>query len=181
MTVHDSAPSGDRTSWTLTGRRPLSPNGAHAVGDSLRSPTATSASRPPRIPDPPMHPTDAAAPDLRQLSDIDDIDHQPNICTHPDDSPASVRTSTTDRHGHEIALEAHHRGPLGRIAVGTAVAGGPPLRSRRAHLTHGAPAQGVGVKALVREGMHPLDGWEVTGGDVGHPIPPQVAALASTL
>ena len=55
-----------------------------------------------------MHPTDAAAPDLRQLSDIDDIDHQPNICTHPDDSPATAWTSTTDLRRHEIAREPGH-------------------------------------------------------------------------
>ncbi len=39
------------------------------------------------------------------------------------------------------------------IAVGTALAGRPPLRSQRALLTHWAPASGSDVKALVRPGM----------------------------
>ncbi|MCA1601338.1 MAG: hypothetical protein LC776_06740, partial [Acidobacteria bacterium] len=39
------------------------------------------------------------------------------------------------------------------IAVGTALAGGPPRRSQRALLTHWAPASGGGVEAHVGEGM----------------------------
>jgi len=46
-------------------------------------------------------------------------------------------------------------GPLDAIAVGTAVAGGPPRRSQRARLTHWAPALGSGVKA--RRGPRVLD------------------------
>ena len=43
---------------------------------------------------------------------------------------------------------------LGLIAVGTALAGGPPHRSQRAELTHWAPASGSGVEAHQRVGMH---------------------------
>jgi len=39
------------------------------------------------------------------------------------------------------------------VAVGTAVAGGPPRRSQRARLAHWAPASGSGVKAHVGPGM----------------------------
>ena len=53
MTVHDSAPSGDRTSWTLTGRRPLPERRARgrrfapvAYGDPRFSPTAYPRSTP---------------------------------------------------------------------------------------------------------------------------------------
>ena len=46
-----------------------------------------------------------------------------------------------------------------RVAVGTALAGGPPHRSQRAGLPHWAPALGSGVEAHVREGMHHAGGW----------------------
>jgi hypothetical protein len=45
------------------------------------------------------------------------------------------------------------------IAVGTALAGGPPRRSQRALLTHWAPALGAGVKACVGEGVFHAGGW----------------------
>ena len=45
------------------------------------------------------------------------------------------------------------------IAVGTALAGGPPRRSQRALLTHWAPASGGGVEAHVGEGMPHAGGW----------------------
>ncbi|HWR47852.1 MAG TPA: hypothetical protein VN327_09630 [Pseudonocardiaceae bacterium] len=48
--------------------------------------------------------------------------------------------------------------PLG-IAVGTALAGGPPRRSQRAELPHWAPASGTGVKARFGEGVHHAGGW----------------------
>ena len=41
----------------------------------------------------------------------------------------------------------------GALAVGTAVAGGPPRRSQRARLTHWAPPLGSGVEARVGPGM----------------------------
>jgi hypothetical protein len=45
------------------------------------------------------------------------------------------------------------RGPMVQIAVGTALAGGPPRRSQRAGLPHWAPALGVSVEAHFREWM----------------------------
>jgi hypothetical protein len=45
-----------------------------------------------------------------------------------------------------------------RIAVGTALAGGPPHRSQRALLTHWAPALGISAKAHVGKGMHHAGG-----------------------
>jgi len=48
---------------------------------------------------------------------------------------------------------------LAEIAVGTALAGGPPRRSQRALLTHWAPALGLGVEPLAWEGMHHAGGW----------------------
>jgi transposase-like protein len=45
------------------------------------------------------------------------------------------------------------------IAVGTALAGGPPRRSQRALLTHWAPALSGGVKARVGEGVFHAGGW----------------------
>ena len=46
-----------------------------------------------------------------------------------------------------------------RIAVGTALAGGPPRRSQRVLLTHWAPALGSGVEARVRERVSYAGGW----------------------
>ena len=43
------------------------------------------------------------------------------------------------------------------VAVGTALAGGPPHRSQRAELPHWAPASGPGSKAHFRVGMHYSD------------------------
>ena len=45
------------------------------------------------------------------------------------------------------------------IAVGTALAGGPPHRSQRALLTHWAPALGGGVEARVWPGVQDPDSW----------------------
>src|SRR5512133_2854503 len=46
------------------------------------------------------------------------------------------------------------------IAVGTALAGGPPRRSQRALLTHWAPDLGSGVEALVGPGVDVAGGRE---------------------
>ena len=43
------------------------------------------------------------------------------------------------------------------IAVGTAIAGGPPRRSQRARLTHWALALGFGGEAVVGPGVQ--DAW----------------------
>jgi hypothetical protein len=56
----------------------------------------------------------------------------------------------------EMAAEFVH--PL-LIAVGTAVAGGPPRRSQRAELPHWAPALGSGVEPRVGEWMPQAGGW----------------------
>ena len=49
--------------------------------------------------------------------------------------------------------------PDGPIAVGTALAGGPPHRSQRALLTHWAPASGANVEAFVGVGVQDAGGW----------------------
>ena len=46
------------------------------------------------------------------------------------------------------------------VAVGTALEGGPPLRSQRAGLPHWAPASGSDGQALGREGVHHAGWWE---------------------
>jgi hypothetical protein len=45
------------------------------------------------------------------------------------------------------------------IAVGTALADGPPHRSQRAGLPHWAPASGSGVEAHAGEGMPGTGRW----------------------
>ena len=47
----------------------------------------------------------------------------------------------------------------GAVAVGTALAGGPPHRSQRAGLPHWAPTSGAGVEAHVGPGMRDADWW----------------------
>ncbi len=49
-----------------------------------------------------------------------------------------------------VLVEAGHT----VVAVGTALAGGPPRRSQRAELPHWAPTSGAGGKALAGPGMH---------------------------
>ena len=66
------------------------------------------------------------------------------------------------------------------IAVGTAVAGGPPRRSQRALLTHWAPALGAGVKSLLWIGVHDLGRRQPSRRDAVHPRPVQARALAAT-
>jgi hypothetical protein len=46
------------------------------------------------------------------------------------------------------------------VAVGTALEGGPPLRSQRAGLPHWAPASGSDGQALGRERVHHAGWWE---------------------
>src|ERR1039458_8902841 len=61
------------------------------------------------------------------------------------------------RHSSDRTRRLDHH--LHGIAVGTALAGGPPRRSQRALLTHWAPALGLGVEPLAWEGMHHAGGW----------------------
>jgi bacterioferritin len=65
-----------------------------------------------------------------------------------------------------------------RIAVGTALAGGPPHRSQRALLTHWAPALSAGGESRVRPGMQHAGGWEPTGDQALHARPGEPMALA---
>jgi hypothetical protein len=57
------------------------------------------------------------------------------------------------------AVRSEWRLIAGTIAVGTALAGGPPHRSQRALLTHWAPALGGGVEARVWPGVQDPDSW----------------------
>jgi hypothetical protein len=56
-------------------------------------------------------------------------------------------------------LPAWQSAQVTKIAVGTAVAGGPPRRSQRAELPHWAPALGSGVEPRVGERMPQAGGW----------------------
>jgi hypothetical protein len=65
------------------------------------------------------------------------------------------------------------------IAVGTALASGPPRRSQRALLTHWAPTLGAGVEALFGPGMRKARGLEPSGREAVHPSPVHARALAA--
>jgi hypothetical protein len=65
------------------------------------------------------------------------------------------------------------------VAVGTALAGGPPHRSQRAELPHWAPASGSGCEAHVRVGMHRPDFRKPSSCVPVHPFPVDPSALAS--
>src|SRR5215216_2348761 len=67
------------------------------------------------------------------------------------------------------------------IAVGTALAGGPPHRSQRALLTHWAPALGTNAKARVGKGMHHAGGRQPSSREAVHALPADPRALAATL
>jgi len=67
----------------------------------------------------------------------------------------------------------------GRIAVGTALSGGPPHRSQRALLTHWAPASGASVEAHAWEGMLHTGRWEPMRCVALHPGPGDTGALAA--
>src|ERR1700720_1240830 len=62
--------------------------------------------------------------------------------------------------------------------VGTALAGGPPDRSRRAELPHRAPALGPGGEAHARVGMHDAGRGQPPSVDPAEPLPGHPAALA---
>jgi hypothetical protein len=67
------------------------------------------------------------------------------------------------------------------IAVGTALAGGPPRRSQRALLTHWAPASGANDEAFVGVGVQDAGWRESPRRETVHPVPVQVAPLAAAL
>src|SRR6266536_4867850 len=66
-----------------------------------------------------------------------------------------------------------------RIAVGTALAGGPPHRSQRAELPHWAPVSGTNVEARLGIGVQDTDGREPSGDEAVHPLPAEAVALAA--
>ena len=66
----------------------------------------------------------------------------------------------------------------GLIAVGTALAGGPPHRSERAELPHSAPTSGAGGKAQFGVGVQDLDRREPSGGEPVHSAPVEACPLA---
>src|SRR5881628_1969494 len=67
----------------------------------------------------------------------------------------------------------------GTIAVGTALAGGPPGRSQRALLTHWAPDLGAGVESLIGPGVRDAGGREPSLRVAAHPLPVEAVALAA--
>src|SRR5436190_21820807 len=70
-------------------------------------------------------------------------------------------------------------GPPPLVAVGTALAGGPPHRSQRAEFPHWAPASGSSGKACLRVGMQDSGRWEPSGRQAVHPLPVQAVALTA--
>jgi hypothetical protein len=77
-----------------------------------------------------------------------------------------------------ISPRGSHR--IRTVAVGTALSGGPPHRSRRAVLPHWAPASGAGVESHAWPWMHD-PGWrQPPGGEAVHAFPVQAGALAAT-
>src|SRR5215831_3137878 len=65
------------------------------------------------------------------------------------------------------------------VAVGTALAGGPPHRSQRAALPHWAPASGGGVEARFGIGVQDAGGWEPPLSEAVYALPGQAVALAA--
>src|SRR5664279_2418544 len=66
------------------------------------------------------------------------------------------------------------------IAVGTARAGGPPHRSQRAELPHGAPASGSGGEGDARVGAHDAGRRQPCRSDPVVPGPSHSVPLAAT-
>src|SRR3954454_1101684 len=80
------------------------------------------------------------------------------------------------------APTAPTRQPPGRggpVPVGTALAGGPPVRSQRALLTHWAPALGTSVESLLGVGVRDAGWWEPSRRDAVHALPVQAMTLAA--
>src|SRR2546423_3323764 len=67
-----------------------------------------------------------------------------------------------------------------RVAVGTALAGGPPHRSQRAGLPHWAPASDTSVEAHRWVGIHDAGGWEPSASEAIDPCPVHAGPLAAT-
>ena len=60
---------------------------------------------------------------------------------------------------------------VARVAVGTALASGPPHRSRRALLTHRALALDADAEAFGGPGMLDAGGRDPADGEPLHPVP----------
>jgi hypothetical protein len=67
------------------------------------------------------------------------------------------------------------------VAVGTAVAGRPPHRSRRALLTHRAPPTGSGVEAVTGQRVYGSDWRKEAGDELNEPLPTEACCLAAPL
>jgi transposase len=67
----------------------------------------------------------------------------------------------------------------GTIAVGTALAGGPPHRSQRAGLPHWAPASDTNVEARFGIGMQDAGRGQPSGENALHPLPCDSVTLAA--
>jgi hypothetical protein len=66
------------------------------------------------------------------------------------------------------------------VPVGTALAGGPPVRSQRALLTHWALVLGASVESLFGVGVRDVGGRKPSGRDAVHALPVQAVALAAS-
>ena len=81
--------------------------------------------------------------------------------------------------GEAVALRLELPSRSAAIAVGTALAGGPPHRSQRAALPHWAPALGAGVEADFRVRMQDSRRRYPSSEQAFHPAPGQAVALAA--
>ena len=89
------------------------------------------------------------------------------------------RPTFPDRFGSYQDATPSVAGSSAGIAVGTALAGGPPRRSQRALLTHWAPDLGSGVEAFVGPGMGIAGGREPSFHVPAHLLPVQAVSLAA--
>jgi hypothetical protein len=80
--------------------------------------------------------------------------------------------------GEHTEIQATILGLIETVAIGTALAGGPPLRSQRAGLPHWAPASGSGGEAHIWERVFHAGGWEPSVRQVVHPRPVEPGTLA---
>src|SRR6266536_976647 len=102
----------------------------------------------------------------------------PATTTGPPSRPAPTADDAPARPRAGCARRGRHRTV---IAVGTALAGGPPHRSQRALLTHWAPALGTNAKTRVGKGMHHAGGRQPSNREAVHALPADPRALAATL
>jgi len=82
--------------------------------------------------------------------------HNRSIGAADADLPAAARLATYSAFSAISRTRRHPAALTPLVAVGTALAGGPPRRSQRALLTHWAPASGAGVEPHAGPGGHDL-------------------------